>query len=87
MEPSAFLRDLVTKLEPNAIVVGIEEEPGSDRYRVRLAGTSGVVADCELPRGAVEAAEQSGGEARRRVAMALKRCADDVVAPVPDGRA
>ena len=26
-------------------------------------------------------------EARRRVASALKRCADDVVAPVADGRA
>lgn len=85
MDPSAFLRDLVIKLEPNATVVGIEEE-GSDRYRVRLAGTTGVIADCELPRAEVEAAERWGG-ARHRVATALKRCADDVVAPVPDGRA
>jgi hypothetical protein len=86
MDPRAFLNDLVTRLEPNATVVAIEEERGSDRYRVRLAGTSGVVADCELPRSDVEAAQQ-WGEARRRVATALKRCADDVVAPVPDGRA
>lgn len=84
MDPSAFLRDLVTKLEPNATVVGIEQ--GSDRYRVRLAGTTGVMAECELPRGDVEAAEHWGA-ARRRVASALRRCADDVVAPVPDGRA
>jgi hypothetical protein len=48
--------------------------------------TIGVIADCELTRGDVEAAEQSS-DARGRVATALKRCADDVVAPVPDGRA
>ena len=86
MEAGTFLRDLVTKLEPNATVVGIEAEQGGDLYRVRLAGTTGVVAECELPRGDVEAAEQ-WDEARRRVATALKRCADDVVAPVGDGRA
>jgi hypothetical protein len=86
MEAGTFLRDLVTKLEPNATVVGIDEEQGGDLYRVRLAGTTGVIADCELTRGDVEAAEQSS-EARGRVATALKRCADDVVAPVPDGRA
>jgi hypothetical protein len=86
MEAGTFLRDLVTKLEPNATVVGIEEEQGGALYRVRLAGTTGVIADCELPRDDVEAAER-WGEARRRVASALKRCADDVVAPVGDGRA
>jgi hypothetical protein len=85
MEAGTFLRDLVTKLEPNATVVGIEEH-GGDLYRVRLAGTTGVVAECELPRGDVEAAER-WGEARRRIATVLKRCADDVVAPVADGRA
>ena len=58
MEAGTFLRDLVTELEPNATVVGIEEQ-GGDLYRVRLAGTTGVVAEC----------------------------ADDVVAPVADGRA
>jgi hypothetical protein len=86
MEAGTFLRDLVTRLEPNATVLGIEEERGGELYRVRLAGTTGVVADCELPRGDVEAAAR-WGEARRRVATALKRCADDVVAPVGDGRA
>lgn len=86
MDADTFLRDLVTKLEPNATVVGIDEEQGGDLYRVRLAGTTGVIADCELTRGDVQAAEQSS-EARRRVATVLKRCADDVVAPVPDGRA
>jgi hypothetical protein len=86
MEAGTFLRDLVTKLEPNATVVGIDEEQGGDLYRVRLAGTTGVIADCELTRGDIEAAQQSS-EARGRLATALKRCADDVVAPVPDGRA
>jgi hypothetical protein len=86
MEAHTFLRELVMKLEPNATVVGIDEEQGGDLYRVRLAGTTGVIADCELTRGDVEAGEQSS-EARGRLATALKRCADDVVAPVPDGRA
>jgi len=50
------------------------------------ADTPALIADCELPRDEVEAAEHAD-EARRRVASALKRCADDVVAPVADGRA
>ena len=86
MEAGAFLRDLVMRLQPNATVVGVEEAQGGELYRVRLAGTTGVVADCELLRGDVEAAAR-WGEARRRVAGLLKRCADDVVAPVGDGRA
>ena len=84
MNADTFLRNLVTQLEPNATVMGIEEREGA--YRVTVTGTIGVVADCELPRDEVEAAEH-GGEAHRRVASALKRCADDVVAPVADGRA
>ena len=48
MNADTFLRDLVTQLEPNATVVGIEEREGA--YRVRVTGTIGVVADCELPR-------------------------------------
>ena len=84
MSADTFLRDLVTQLEPNAPVVGIEGRAGA--YRVSVTGTIGVVADRELPRDEVEAAEDSG-EAHRRVASALKRCVDDVVAPVGDGRA
>jgi hypothetical protein len=86
MDAGSFLRDLVTELEPNATIVGIDEAAGGNLYRVRLAGTTGVIADCELTRSDVDAAERSG-EARERVATTLKRCADDVVAPVPDGRA
>ena len=84
MEPREMIEDLVTKMSPNATVIGITEE--HERYRVSVAGTTGVVADCVLPRDEVQAAGQ-WGEARRRVAAALKRCADDVVAPVGDGRA
>jgi len=84
MNADTFLKNLLTELEPNATVVGIEEcESG---YHVSVAGTTGVIADCELPRDEVAAAEH-GDEARRRVASVLKRCADDVVAPVADGRA
>src|SRR6266404_541321 len=53
MTADTFLRDLVTQLEPNATVVGIEEREGA--YRVSVTGTIGV-ADCELPRDEVEAA-------------------------------
>jgi hypothetical protein len=84
MEPREMIEDLVTKMAPNATVIGITED--HERYRVSVAGTTGVVADCLLPREEVQAAEQ-WGDARRRVAAALKRCADDVVSPIGDGRA
>ena len=64
MNSERFLRVLLTEIEPNATVVGIDE----------------------LPRDEVAAAQHSD-EPRRRVATVLKRCADDVVAPVGDGRA
>ena len=83
MNADTFLRDLVTEIEPNATVVGIEERDGA--YHVSVAGTTGIVADCTLPQDEVAAAEHRD-EARRRVASVLKRCADDVVAPVADGR-
>jgi hypothetical protein len=83
MDPRGLIESLVHKLAPNATVVAIREE--SERYRVTVAGTSGVVADCELPRTVVEAATHRG-TARARVAVTLKRCADDVDARIPDGR-
>jgi len=84
MDPRALIEDLVRKIAPNTTVVGIAEEP--ERFRVTVAGTSGVVADCELPREMLEAASHRG-TARARVAATLKRCADDVDARIPDGRA
>ena len=51
-----------------------------------IAGTTGVLAGVDVPRDAVDAAEHSG-EARERLVAALKRCADDVVAEIPGGRA
>lgn len=83
MDPRGLIEDLVQKLAPSATVVAIREEP--ERYRVTVAGTSGVVADCELPRQVVEAATHRS-TARARLAVALKRCADDVDARSPDGR-
>jgi len=83
MSAETFIKNLVTEIEPNATVVGIEESQGA--YHVSVAGTTGVIADCALPCEEVAAAEH-GDDARRRVASVLKRCADDVVAPVPDGR-
>jgi len=83
MDPRGLIENLVHKLAPNATVVAIREE--SERYRVTVAGTSGVVADCELPRSVVEAATHRS-TARARLAVTLKRCADDVDARIPDGR-
>jgi hypothetical protein len=84
MNADTFLKGLVTEIAPNATVVDIEQR--GDAYHVSVAGTTGVVAKCELPRDEVTAAEHRD-EARRRVVSVLKRCADDVVAPVGDGRA
>lgn len=84
MEPRRIIEDLVREIAPNATVVGVEAH--DTRCRVRIAGTTGVVADCEIPLAAVDAAARLGTE-RLRVASTLKRCADDVVAPLPDGRA
>ena len=83
MNAEAFLTKLVTEIEPNATVVGVEQRTGG--YHVSVAGTTGVIATCELAGDDVIAAEH-GADARRRVASLLKRCADDVVAPVGDGR-
>ena len=83
MNAEAFLKNLVTKIEPNATVVGVEQRAGA--YHVYVAGTTGVVATCELAGDDVVAAEHAA-DARRRVTSVLKRCADDVVAPVGDGR-
>jgi phage terminase large subunit-like protein len=83
MEPREVIERLVTEVAPNATVAGFEERGA--HCRVTIAGTTGVLADCDLPRDAVEAAEHAGTD-RARVAAVLKRCADDVVAPLPDGR-
>jgi hypothetical protein len=83
MDPRGLIENLVRKLAPNATVVGITMEP--HRYQVTVAGTSGVVARCELPRDVVEAAIHRS-TARARVALTLKRCADDVDARIPDAR-
>lgn len=79
-----LLETLVPQVTPNATVVSIDER--GLEYRVTIAGTTGVVARCELPRQAVEAAVERD-DARRRLSVVLKRCADSTVAPVPDGRA
>jgi hypothetical protein len=83
MEARALIEALVQKVAPNTAVVKITED--GERFRVTVAGTGGVVAACELPRDAVEAATR-WGTARARVAAALKRCADDVDARIPDAR-
>lgn len=83
MEVQQFVTDLVTQVNHNARVIDVQE--AADAYRVRIAGTTGVVAACEVPREAMMAAA-ARPEARGRLVSLLKRCADDTVASVPDGR-
>jgi hypothetical protein len=79
-----FLEDLVAKLTQNAAVVEIAED---DReYSIAIAGTTGVIARCHVPRGVVEDAIHDY-DARRRLGAVLKQSADNTVAMVPDGRA
>jgi len=84
MEVQELVAELVTRANRNARVIDILED--ADAYRVRIGGTTGVVVACEVPRDAMMAAA-SRPEVRGRLASLLKRCADETVAPVPDGRA
>jgi hypothetical protein len=83
MEVRQFLERLVPELTRNASVVGIDETDES--YQVTIAGTTGVVAQCRVPRETIDAAIAHEA-ARRTLATLLKACADRVVAPVSDGR-
>jgi hypothetical protein len=84
MDPRGLIEEIVQRIAPNTTVVGIAED--AERYRVTVAGTSGLTANCELPRDVVEAATRRS-TARARVAVTLKRCADDVDVGIADGRA
>jgi hypothetical protein len=83
MQPRQMILDLVPQVCRNASVITIEEK--NERYEVTIAGTTGVVARCEVLRGDVEDAV-TYETARVRLAHALKRCADWTVAEVRDGR-
>jgi hypothetical protein len=83
MDVRRVLEELVTEVAPNAAVADVEDR--GTHCRISLVGTTGVVAACEIPRAMVEALDRDRGQ-RERVAAALKRCADDVVASFPDGR-
>ncbi len=70
-------------MTPNATVVDVAVH---DRdYAVTIAGTTGVISRCEIPRDLVEQTA-SPADAPDTLTSALKRCADATVAQVPDGR-
>lgn len=83
MDGRRVIEELILKANRNASIVAIDERERA--YAVTLAGTTGLTSRCELPREAVEGAGRPGG-ARQRVLSELKRCADEVVAEIPDGR-
>ncbi len=83
MSTRAMIEALVIEQTPNACVVAIDERERS--YVVTIAGTTMVLARCEVPRAAADAA-LTESPARRRLAFALKRTADDTIAEVPDAR-
>lgn len=83
MQGRRLIEELLPLVSRNATIVAIEEH--QEGYAVTVAGTTAVLAHCRLPREQVEAAAFTPA-ARWRIAAVLKRCADDVVAGVPDGR-
>ena len=83
MESRRLIEALVTRETPNATVVDVVEQAAG--FAVTIAGTTGVVARCEVPRDVVERAGR-GDEAAADLAAMLKRCADSTVASIPDGR-
>ena len=83
MEPRQLIEDLVPQLTRNANVVDIQER--SQEFRVTIAGTTGVVARCDVAREDVEEA-LSDDRVRARLADVLKRAADRTVAEVGDAR-
>jgi hypothetical protein len=82
-EGRRLIEELVTEVSPNATVAGIDER--GDVWRVTIAGTTSLLARCDVPRDTLDAAT-TRPEVRDRVARLLERCADDVVAEIPDGR-
>ena len=83
MKPRRLIEALVAHVTPNATVVDVAEH-GRD-YAVTIAGTTGVIARCEISRALEQTA--SPADAPSTLTSALKRCADTTVAQVPDGRA
>ena len=83
MEPRQLIVDLVPQLTRNANVVDIQERPQD--FRVTIAGTTGVVARCDVAREDVEDA-LNDDRVRARLADVLKRAADSTVAEVGDAR-
>jgi hypothetical protein len=84
METRRLIEALVTQMTPNATVVDVTERERI--YTVTIAGTTGVVARCEIPRDLIEHTTDPDATLRR-LGATLKSCADSTVATVPDGRA
>jgi hypothetical protein len=74
----------VPKLTLNATVVEIAED--QNEYSISIAGTTGVITRCHVPRDVAEGALHED-DTRLRLEAFLKQGADDTVAVVPDGRA
>jgi hypothetical protein len=83
MNAREIIENLVPRLTRNACVVEIEET--DERYSVTIAGTTSVTARCELTRAAVEDAIEGQGSPLRLEGI-LKRCADQTVVALGDGR-
>jgi hypothetical protein len=58
MEGRRLIESLVPEIAPNASIVGIEER--ERYYTVTIAGTTGVLAGCELPRETVDGRARGG---------------------------
>jgi hypothetical protein len=84
MNARQLIDELLPTVVPNASVADVQESEAE--YHVAVVGTTGVTAECRIPRPTVDDAI-ARAEARPALASLLKTCADLAVAPVPDGRA
>jgi hypothetical protein len=84
MDARGFIEELVPEVTRDATMIEFVERAGV--YHVAIAGTTSVVATCDVPQDIVDRAINHE-TARRDLVTILKGCADMTVAWTPDGRA
>jgi hypothetical protein len=84
MDARGFIEALVPEVTRDATMIEFAERGGV--YHVAIAGTTSVVATCDVPQDVVDRAINHE-TARQDPVTILKGCADMTVAWTPDGRA
>jgi hypothetical protein len=84
MDARGFIEELVPEVTRDATMIEFAKRAGT--YHVAIAGTTPVVATCDIPQDIVDRAI-THETARRELVTILRGCADMTVAWTPDGRA